>query len=68
MALQVSNIEAVGVLANLRDQIMVEQATFARKRSVSQGEKECRNADVQRQKAAIDKAVTALMAAIGREV
>lgn len=68
MSLQVTNLDAVGNLANLRSRIIEEMSLFARKTSISQEDK-VRNATARRREmASIDRAISALLHAEAHEV
>lgn len=61
MSIQVTNLEAVGNLANMRARLIDDMAAFARKTSISQSEKVA-NATARRyEMASIDRAIAALM-------
>lgn len=63
MSLQVTNLEAVGNLGNLRSRLIDEMAAFARKTSVPHADK-ILNAEARRlEMASLDRAIAALLKA-----
>ena len=68
MSIQVTNLEAVGNLANMRSRLIDDMATYARKTSIPHEEK-VRNATARREEmASIDRAIAALMHAEAHDV
>lgn len=68
MSIQVTNLEAVGNLANMRARLIDDMAAFARKSSISQSEKVANATARRREMASIDRAIAALMHAEAHDI